>query len=252
MARTRCNSHFGCQRGPGAMTSLAGRRFPCARVRGRLRKTSGEDRGGGGGSSSRARRRGDVAGCSAVQKPSVAVVGYLSLAPVVSRALLDGKETMSVFDRLVFLFTNENARFRIIEHTPEGRSDLVAGLRGTTIAQGAKAIVCAIPVEGREQYVLAVLPGDRRVDMKAVARIVGGRKGSFAQTSLAEELTGCVVGAIPPVVFNGLLKLVVDKEFLERESEIAFNAGRLDRSIVISSADYARIVCPTAASIVLS
>jgi hypothetical protein len=30
-----------------------------------------------------------------------------------------------------------------------------------------------------------------------VARIVGGRKGSFAQASLAEELTGCVVGAIP-------------------------------------------------------
>src|SRR5262249_19272464 len=65
-----------------------------------------------------------------------------------------GRETMNIFDRLVSLFTNENARFRIIEHTPEGRSDLVAGVRGTTIAQGAKAIVCTIPVEGREQYVL--------------------------------------------------------------------------------------------------
>jgi Ala-tRNA(Pro) deacylase len=163
-----------------------------------------------------------------------------------------GRKTMNVFDRLVSLFTNENARFRIIEHTPEGRSDLVAGVRGTSIAQGAKAIVCAIPIEGREHYVLAVLPGDRRLDMKAVARTVGGRKGSFAQTSLAEELTGCVVGAIPPVTFNSLLKLVIDKQFLECESEIAFNAGRLDRSIVIASADYARIVCPTAASIVLS
>ena len=75
-----------------------------------------------------------------------------------------------------FSFTNENARFRVIEHTPEGRSDLVAGVRGTSIAQGAKAIVCAIPVEGRERYVLAVLPGDRRVDMKAVARTVGDEK----------------------------------------------------------------------------
>jgi Ala-tRNA(Pro) deacylase len=166
-------------------------------------------------------------------------------------AVLDGRETVNVFDSLVSLFTKENARFRIIEHTPEGRSDLVAGVRGTTVAQGAKAIVCAIPVEGREQYVLAVLPGDRRVDMKAVARTVGGRKGTFAQASLAEELTGCVVGAIPPVSFNDSLKLVVDKQFLECESEIAFNAGRLDRSIVIDSADYARIVCPTAVAIVL-
>jgi Ala-tRNA(Pro) deacylase len=55
---------------------------------------------------------------------------------------------MNVFDRLVSMFTNENARFRIIEHAPEGRSDLVAGVRGTSIAQGAKAIVCAIPVHG--------------------------------------------------------------------------------------------------------
>ena len=77
--------------------------------------------------------------------------------------------------------------------------------------------------------------------MKAVARIVGGRKGSFAQASLAEELTGCVVGAIPPVAFNSSLKLVVDKQFLERESEIAFNAGRLDRSIVIDGDDVNRI-----------
>jgi Ala-tRNA(Pro) deacylase len=159
---------------------------------------------------------------------------------------------MNVFDRLVSLFTKENARFRIIEHAPEGRSDLVAGVRGTTIAQGAKAIVCAIPVQdGREKYVLAVLPGDRRVDMKAVAKTVGGRKGSFAPTSLAEELSGCVVGAIPPVAFNSLLKLVVDKQFLERESQIAFNAGRLDRSIVIDAADYARIVRPTTASIAM-
>ena len=96
-----------------------------------------------------------------------------------------------------------------------------------------------------------MLAGDRRVDMKAVAKAVGGRKGSFAQTSLAEELTGCAVGAIPPVAFNSLLKLVVDKQFLERESEIAFNAGRLDRSIVINAADYARIVCPTTVSIAL-
>jgi hypothetical protein len=36
-------------------------------------------------------------------------------------------------------------RFRVIEHTPEGRSNLVAGVRGTTIAQGVKAVVCAIP-----------------------------------------------------------------------------------------------------------
>lgn len=156
---------------------------------------------------------------------------------------------MDVFDRLVSLFTTNKARFRVIEHLPEGRSDLVAQVRGTTVAQGAKAIVCAIPVADKTHYALAVVPGDQRVDVKAVAKIIGGRKGSFATAALAEELTGCVVGAIPPVSFNSALKLVVDKQFLEQEVEIAFNAGRLDRSIVIDSTDYARIASPMAASI---
>jgi Ala-tRNA(Pro) deacylase len=156
---------------------------------------------------------------------------------------------MTVFDRLVSLFQNENAKFRVIEHPPEGRSDVVAAVRDTTIAQGAKAIVCAIPIDGRPRFVLAVVPGDRRVDIKAVARVVGGKKGSFARAAQAQELTCCPIGAIPPVVFDDALKLVVDKQFLQRESEIAFNAGRLDRSIVINTADYVRIVRPATAAI---
>jgi Ala-tRNA(Pro) deacylase len=156
---------------------------------------------------------------------------------------------MDVFERLVELFRAGDARFRVIEHPAEGRSDLVAAIRGTRPAQGAKAIVCALPVDGDTRYVLAVVPGDRRVDIRAVAKLVGGRKGSFAQAEVAEALTGCRIGAIPPVSFNNAVKLVVDGDFLERESEIAFNAGRLDRSIVIASADYRRVVDPEIAAI---
>ncbi len=156
---------------------------------------------------------------------------------------------MDVFDRLVELFRAGGARFRVIEHAAEGRSDLVAAIRGTRPAQGAKAIVCAIPVDGDTRFVLAVVPGDRRLDLKAVAKLVGGRKGSFAEAPLAEALTGCRIGAIPPVSFNESVKLVVDGDFLERESEIAFNAGRLDRSIVIASSDYRRVVAPLTGSI---
>jgi Ala-tRNA(Pro) deacylase len=156
---------------------------------------------------------------------------------------------MDIFERLVELFRAGGANFRVIEHEPVGRSDAVARVRGTRPEQGAKAIVCAIPVGGETRHVVAVVPGDRRVDLKAVARLVGGKKGSFAAPTVAEVITGCVIGAIPPVVFDGALTLVVDAAFLDRESEIAFNAGRLDRSIVIRAADYKRIVAPTLAAI---
>jgi Ala-tRNA(Pro) deacylase len=70
---------------------------------------------------------------------------------------------MDVFDRLVDLFRAGEARFRVIEHPAEGRSDAIAAIRGTQPSQGAKAIVCAIPVDGDTRFVLAVVPGDRRV-----------------------------------------------------------------------------------------
>jgi Ala-tRNA(Pro) deacylase len=154
-----------------------------------------------------------------------------------------------VFDRLVALFNENGARYRVIEHVPEGRSELVAVIRGTKPSQAAKAIVCEIEADRARRFALAVVPGDRKLNMKALARLIGGRKGSFAKPDVAEQLTGCVIGSIPPLSFNESLPLVVDAGLLEREEEIAFNAGRLDRSIVISTNDFRRIAAPTVGDI---
>jgi Ala-tRNA(Pro) deacylase len=156
---------------------------------------------------------------------------------------------MLIFDQLVALFTQHGARFRVIEHPAEGRSDLVAEVRGTSVAQGAKAIVCEIEGTTGDHYALAVVPGDRKVNIKAVAQLAGGRKGHFAKPEVAEALTGCVIGAIPPLSFNSELRLIVDAGLLTREEVIAFNAGRLDRSIVIDAHDYRRIAAPLVSDI---
>ena len=156
---------------------------------------------------------------------------------------------LPVFDRLVDLFNQAGAHFRVIEHVPEGRSELVAVIRGTKPSQAAKAIVCEVEADGARRFALAVVPGDRKLNMKAVARMLGGRKGSFARAEAAEQLTGCVIGSIPPLSFNAALPLIVDAGLLEREHEIAFNAGRLDRSIVISTHDFRRIAAPVVGDI---
>ena len=158
---------------------------------------------------------------------------------------------MSPFERLVAALDAGSARYRVIEHEPAGQSDRVAAIRGTKPSQGAKAIVCRVPVGDREQLVLAIVAGDRKLDMKAVAAIVGGKKASFAAPALAEEITGCTIGAIPPVAFDDRLTVVADQTLLDTEDEIAFNAGRLDRSIVLSSADYRRIFSPRIGRIAL-
>jgi len=156
---------------------------------------------------------------------------------------------MDRFDQLVAMLTAGGAGFRVIEHPAEGQSERVAAIRGTRPSQGAKAILCRVAAADREHFVLAVVPGDRRVDMKALGALFGGRKASFVPADRAEEITGCRIGAIPPVAFDDGLSVVADEAFLQDEPEIAFNAGRLDRSIVMKAADYKRVFAPRIARI---
>ena len=59
-----------------------------------------------------------------------------------------------------------------------------------------------------------------------------------------DALTGCVFGAIPPFSFHPNLKLVADPLLFERFNEIAFNAGVLEKSVIMNTDDYLRIAQP--------
>ncbi len=159
---------------------------------------------------------------------------------------MPGDEAM--FECLRKMLEAENAFFRVIEHPAEGNSHKVAEIRGTEVGQGAKAMLCRLADEAG-QFVLAVLPGDERVDFAKVAVAVGARKVKLAGAADAEAATGCVIGAIPPFSFDPAIRLVVDPQLLARYREIAFNAGRLDASMVLDSGDYLRLAKPLLADI---
>ena len=153
-----------------------------------------------------------------------------------------------MFEKLNELLLRENARFRVINHPAEGSSQKVAALRGTLPGQGAKAMLCQVK-SLPDTFVLAVLSGNRKVDFKRVARAVGGNKSSLVPPDQAAQLSGCVMGAVPPFSFWPNVRLVVDPKLLDEHDEIAFNAGRLDTSIVLNSQDYRRIAAPLLAII---
>jgi Ala-tRNA(Pro) deacylase len=92
-------------------------------------------------------------------------------------------------------------------------------------------------------YCLANVPGNCRVDFGGVKSYFQADSVAFAQREKAQELTGCVIGAIPPFSFNEQLQLLADPLIQENE-EVVFNAGRLDRSIMMKLSDYVRIARP--------
>lgn len=147
-------------------------------------------------------------------------------------------------EQLVELLKDNDARYRVMEHEPMGKCEAVSLLRGTALGQGAKALVCKIKGNGVKQHVLAILAADQQADLTLLAQHIGGLKASLASPAEVDALTGCVFGAIPPFSFHPSLKLVADPLIFERFDEIAFNAGLLEKSIVMDTADYLRIARP--------
>lgn len=156
-----------------------------------------------------------------------------------------------VFHRLVSLLTGAGARFRVIEHEAEGRSDAVCAIRGNRPEQGAKSMVLDVRGGGGgKRKVLAILPGDSKLDFGAVAVLFDARKCGFATPETARALTGCVMGSVPPFALNPDLTIVADLDLLRNET-LYFNAGRLDRSIELDTADWFAIAKPRVAKIVV-
>ncbi len=144
--------------------------------------------------------------------------------------------------RLVAHLEAAGARFRIVEHAAEGRSEQISVIRGNHPSQALKAMVVALK-GGGAAFALAVLPGDRRCDFAALAEAFGAKKARFAAPEDAQRLTGCVMGAVPPFTFDAALPLVADPA-IQANEEVVFNAGRLDRSIFMPLADYLRAATP--------
>jgi Ala-tRNA(Pro) deacylase len=154
------------------------------------------------------------------------------------------------YARLIADLDAAGARYRLIDHAPEGRTELVSALRGHDVAQAAKCLVVMVKIgKKRTRYVLAVVPGNARLDLTAVKELMGGTYVGFAATQKAEALSGSVSGTVLPVSYHPQLELIVDPALLALP-ELFFNAARLDRSLALATQDYLRVAKPRVEHIV--
>jgi Ala-tRNA(Pro) deacylase len=111
-----------------------------------------------------------------------------------------------------------------------------AAARGAELRSGAKAML----VKTKSGFVLAVLAGDRRVDWKLLARIVGDKGARFARDDELREVTGLEKGAVPPLGRLFDVRTLYDRSLLEVET-VNFNAGTHTDSISMSRDDLIRV-----------
>jgi Ala-tRNA(Pro) deacylase len=151
--------------------------------------------------------------------------------------------------KLIALLDGRGVAYRLVEHAAEGRSARVSAIRGNNPSQALKALVVVVRGGGRgRRTVLAVVPGNRALDMKGLLAALGAQKGRFAPPEEAAAITGCVMGAVPPFSFDPDLPVIADAAIRDND-EVVFNAGLLGRSLYMAMTDYVAIVGPLFADI---
>lgn len=162
---------------------------------------------------------------------------------------LEPSPPTSTYDQLLDLLDRKQVPYRLMAHQPEGQTVRASALRGHALAAAAKCmIVTLLKAKRVHGHVLAVIPGDRRVDFKRVARACGADKAGFADRETAEELGRTVSGTITPFAFHPALEVLADPALLDQET-LYFNAARLDCSVALGAEDYLRVAQPRVVAI---
>jgi prolyl-tRNA editing enzyme YbaK/EbsC (Cys-tRNA(Pro) deacylase) len=146
-----------------------------------------------------------------------------------------------VLNRVRARLTGAGVSYREIEHAPTRTSEESARARGEPLSVGAKALLLRVG----DTFRLFVLPAHRRLDSAAVKRYCGTKSLRFATSEELLALTGLVPGSVPPFGEPILsFELFADEAVGAEHGRVAFNAGALNHSIVMATADWEAVAQP--------
>ena len=90
-------------------------------------------------------------------------------------------------------------------------------------------IVKSLVFSAQGTPVVALVPGDRRADMKAVARVIGVKKVRMADPDMVMKETGFIVGAVSPVGHLKKIPILMDDQ-IPRDGNIYPAAGEINNA----------------------
>ena len=117
----------------------------------------------------------------------------------------------------------------------------VAGQIGLPADQVFKTLVARGDVQG---ILMAVVPGDAEVDLKALARLSGNRRVELTPVSQLQSLTGYIRGGVTALAGKKNYPVYLD-ESAELYDIISVSAGIRGTQILLAPQDYLRAAAAT-------
>ena len=125
--------------------------------------------------------------------------------------------------RAIRYLEQKKVPFEIVEYDHEEKgAEFAARASGYPLKRTVKTLVVDL---GGGEYLLALMPGDKQLSMKRLARVCGVKRAAMADTRTAERITGYLVGGISPLGTKLKLKVVMEASILKFE-KILINAGQ--------------------------
>jgi Cys-tRNA(Pro)/Cys-tRNA(Cys) deacylase len=145
----------------------------------------------------------------------------------------------------------ERARieFEVLSYGHDPRTRAYGPEAATALGLPATAVFKTLVVKATGPgLVVALVPVDRELDLKALAGALGAKRAEMAAPDEAERATGYVVGGISPLGQRRALPTVIDVS-VTRLDRVYVSAGRRGLEIALRPADLIGLCRATTASI---
>ena len=125
--------------------------------------------------------------------------------------------------RAVRFLNQTKIPYEIVKYNHEEKgAEFAAAATGFPLAATVKTLVVDL---GEKKYSLILMPGDRQLSMKRLAKACGAKRAAMADTRTAERLTGYLIGGISPFGTKQNLPVVMENDILMFD-KILINAGQ--------------------------
>ena len=121
------------------------------------------------------------------------------------------------------------------DHREKG-AQFAARAVGFALCQTIKTLVVAL--DGN-QFVEVLMPGDRELSMKKVAKVCGAKRAAMADTETAERLTGYLAGGISPFGTKKRLPVIMEAA-LKNYRQVMVNGGQRGTMVKLTPTDIIR------------
>ena len=142
---------------------------------------------------------------------------------------------MTIAPRLREYLDEVNADYDVIEHQPTKSSLETASASSVPAEQVAKAVL----LDTDDDYLLAVLPSDRRVELSELRSELGRKPRLASEDEIKGVFRDCDVGAIPPAGYG--VQVIVD-DAIEQQPDVYFEAGDHASLVHMKHDEFSRVM----------